>query len=173
MKFNLFLTILTIASISYADASPFGQVVGKSKSAELKNLKNCHFENSGINKFTNGQMVKTDGACLEVDGLKEGMFIYSQDDTLQGVILTFNKSSFEQVNASLSKKYPKKVKSSMPFVGDKYVEYKDGTTTIDISSPHMSFDMEVKYISESLYKSFRQSTAQEKKQKSNKRDSAL
>jgi hypothetical protein len=102
----------------------------------------------GSNFYTHGPMFKVPGKAFDLDGLNEVLFIF-RDGRLDGVVMHMDKSRFDAVIKYLRDKYELQ-SSEAPVVGNKEVVFHDGTTTIELNSPHLSFEMEVRYMSDRL-----------------------
>lgn len=144
MKKLLFILTLIFSSFLYANPAPFGLEINKTTLKQVEEKYNL-IEN-GTNYYSKGAMYYINTDDLSLDGLKSVLLIFSEkDELLLAVIAQFNRNKFDSLNKNLSGKY-KLVKKEIPFVGNKYVKYKDDQSFIELSSPHMSFDLEVTYI---------------------------
>lgn len=114
----------------------------------------------GINKWSGGPMLKSDGAGLDIDGLEEILFIFGQDKKLDGVVMTLSKSRLREVTGALRKKY-RLVRENIPFVGDATAIYRQGDSTVRVFAPHLSFSMEVQYLTHRLLTAFEKNSAAE------------
>jgi hypothetical protein len=114
-----------------ANVAPLGLEIGVADLATVKaKLKGqTRLTEAGINKWTQGPMLKSNGEGLDVEGLKEITFIFGQDEKLDGVIMTLGKDRLEEVTAALRKKY-KKVPENIPFVGDASALYRQGDSVV-------------------------------------------
>jgi hypothetical protein len=90
-------------------------------------------EERGTNKFTGGPMLGGAGAGLGVDGLEEITFIFDEADVLQGVLMTLPKN-FKPTFEMLRKKYAL-VAKQIPFVGDTWARFSQGTSVITLDDP--------------------------------------
>ena len=103
---------------------------------------------------------------IALDGLsKDVVFIFNQDESLAGVSMSFDKQKFDELNAQLKKKYKKVIKSVIPFVGNKLVKYKDGNSVVELNAPHLSFEMELTYLSDDFIKTMNNQLQQQEKAK--------
>lgn len=106
---------------------------------------------------------------LSLDGLKNVLLVFSEkENTLLAVIANFNQDKFDSLNNSLAQKY-KLIEKNIPFVGNKYVTYKDDQSLIQLNAPHMSFELEVIYLYEEFYKKIIKIEKSKKEQKKNKK----
>lgn len=142
MKKLLFIICIIFCPTLYANPSPFGLELNKTTVDEAED-KYSLLEN-GINYYSNGPMYYVDSRDLSVDGLKNMLLIFSENNVLLAVQATFSKSKFDSLNNNLSKKY-KTIKKDIPFVGNKYVKYKDDQSLIILDAPHMSFELTLLY----------------------------
>jgi len=171
---TIVVLFIFLASIhSYAnDVTPLGQTIGKSTIDDLKNSK-CPVVGQGINKFSNGQMFANDGSCYGIQGLKKVLFVYNPSGVLEGALLTFNNSQFQSVVSSLNQKYSHKTKEQIPFVGDKHIVWEEGKVDIELKSPHMSFDMDLLYVTKALNKKFKQEVKNDEQQQKTQQTNQL
>lgn len=114
----------------------------------------------GVNKWTGGPMLKSNGDGLDVEGVEEIVFIFGKDNRLDGVVMTVGKYRLNEVAAVLRKKY-KVVRENIPFVGDAFATYRQGDSVVRIVAPHLSFSMEVQYLSNRLLAAFNEGWAAE------------
>jgi hypothetical protein len=122
---------------------------------QLKSVlsKNTMVQQRGVNKYSGGEMYATDGASYGIDGLDTVLYIFDNQKKLAGVIMTMDKDRFASIYDILSKKY-KIVSKQRPFVGDQYALFKPSDANIEIAAPHLSFEMEVRYLRNDLVQQF-------------------
>ena len=114
-----------------------------------------------INTYSRGPMIETHGETDHIDGLSDVLYIFDTQERLCAVLLTLDKNRFDFVFRSLKAKY-KLVHAIRPFVGDQYALFTTPDTTIEVVAPHMSFDMEVRYLQPDFLKAYNlQSQAEE------------
>ena len=164
MKRLLFTLCALVLSLSAwaGNVAPLGLEVGV---ADLKTVKarlggQTRLKDAGMNKWTGGPMLKSDGEGLDIEGLQEITFIFGQDDKLDGVIMQLGKHHLQEVAAALRKKY-KVVRENFPFVGDASATYRQGDSVVKLNAPHLSFSMEVLYLSNRLNAAFNKGSAAE------------
>ena len=156
----LITTILMFTTcVLHASPSPFGLEIGKTTIKEVK--EKYQTKQAGINNYSDGEMYDVSG--IEFDGLKQTRIIFSQDGKLLAVICTFPKDKFNSLLDNLSEKY-RIISKSIPFVGDKYVEFAEDNTLIILNAPHMSFSMEMTYIDKELQQIFEEKVQEQKSQ---------
>lgn len=154
------LMFLPLAAV--ADPAPFGLEIGKTTVKEMTSKYGV--TPNGVNKYSNGPMFKINVAELNFSGLKEATAIFSTDGVLLAILTTLPKSKFDYLLDALDDKY-KLVSKKIPFVGNKKAKLIDGNTEITLSAPHMSFDMEMNYISKELWRTYKQQSSAEKEKK--------
>lgn len=178
MKSNIVVVGL-IASLSpyttwASNAAPLGLELGVATYAQVKQQigVKTSLTDSGINAYTNGKMLESDGEGLDIDGLSDITFIFDPSDKLAGVLMTLpkqdgmsdlNNTRFRKTLATLSRKY-KLVKKVVPFVGDSYAEFRQGDSLIELEAPHMSFTMNLIYETRALQQSFTKKSIEEHRQ---------
>ena len=105
-------------------------------------------------------MLRTDGASYEIEGLLGVMYIFDTQGKLAGVIMEMEKGRFASVYQFLRQKY--KVSSERrPFVGNQYARFNPADAIIELDAPHLSFEMEVRYLRNDLMKKFNADSAKE------------
>ena len=151
----------------FADVTALGFTLGKTNyktvSEQAPSLKDI-----GINKYSQGKMLKGMSHRFKIQGLKETLFIFDKQEKLALMMMTFNKNQFNSVVGYLKSKYPLKTKR-MPFVGNKNVTFKKDGINIEVNAPHMSFDMTVVYSTDHFDKAYQKIQLQERRLK-NKRE---
>ncbi len=106
-------------------------------------------------------MLQGDGSGLGIEGLSEVTFIFDRADKLAGVVMTLPKESFKPTLKALSAKY-KLLDSQLPFVGDASAHLKQGDSLVEMNAPHMSFTMEVLYLTNGLKQAFQQKSTNDR-----------
>ena len=107
----------------------------------------------GENSWSGGPMLRVDRPDAGIEGLKSALYIFDKSGKLAGVVLTISTrkdqpgkaSRFDELAATLSGKY-KQVKKVRPFVGDQYAKFAAQDAVIELDSPHMSFDLQLRYL---------------------------
>ncbi|WP_186453838.1 hypothetical protein [Denitratisoma sp. DHT3] len=173
------LVAIAFATTAFAgnNAAPLGVEIGAATLDQVQQSigKRTRLINSGINAYSEGPMLKGDGEGLDIDGLSSITFIFDKTNRLAGVLMTLPKGGMGSENVKrmvgmLGEKY-KTVKRNIPFVGDAFARFKQGTSTIDVDAPHMSFTMEVRYLSDDLLAAFNSRSRQENAEKQRKQQS--
>lgn len=120
-----------------------------------------NLDDEGTNQFSGGKMLQGDGSGLGIEGLSEVTFIFDRADKLAGVVMTLPKESFKPTLKALSAKY-KLLDSQLPFVGDASAHLKQGDSLVEMNAPHMSFTMEVLYLTNGLKQAFQQKSTNDR-----------
>jgi hypothetical protein len=164
------LPVIVVASAAFArpgaaragNAAPLGQEIGVATltSVQLTVGKATSLADGGVNKFTGGRMLSGDGKGLGIDGITKITFIFDKGSVLQGVIMTLPKN-FKPTYEMLRKKYTP-ISRQIPFVGDTNARFSQGASVIELNAPHMSFEMTLSYLSETLLASFKTRSAHDK-----------
>lgn len=153
------------AATAMADPAPFGFELNKASLEQVK-AGTTGFSLSGYNKFTGGPMLQGSGAEFGLEGLREVTFVFDGEEVLHGVLLDMPKYRFDAINSHLLGKYTLE-EELIPFVGNKYTRYRDGDSTVEIHSPHLSFDMQVIYQTDALELAYETTKAAERQAKQN------
>lgn len=164
----LFLLLFPLLAMA-GNVAPLGLEIGVADLATVKSKLSgqTRLREDGINKWTLGPMLKGDGDGLEVEGLQEITFIFGKDGKLDGIIMTLDKSRLKEVLAALRKKY-KPIRENIPFVGDASALYREGDSLVRVEAPHLSFSMEVLYLSKRLDEAFGKGSAAEEAERRRK-----
>lgn len=174
----LVVQIVTLtASISWCadNIGPFGFSIHETtRSDVLARLRQdgIRWAEDGINAYSHGKMMHTTGDGYGLRGLQSVRYIFDRDDKLAAVFLRMDKSRFKAIFSHLNGKHPV-VRKDIPFVGDKYLECRKNGVTIMLDAPHMSFKMDVIYITDELLGAFRVKETQDKRAQARKERDAL
>ncbi|WFE68502.1 hypothetical protein P8S54_09865 [Thiomicrospira sp. R3] len=156
------LSFAGFAGFVFANPSPFGLTLEKTTVAEMQAKYSA--QPTGTNRYSNGPMFELTPGQLGVDGMKSALVIFDQNNTLVGVLTTFPKHRFDSLHGLLRGLY--NVESSqIPFVGDKRVVLREGSTRITLDAPHLSFDLEMNYIADRLQQRFEAEQRREQEEK--------
>lgn len=161
---------LTSTNTALADPKPLGFELGKATIEEVQNTYKT--TEAGISAYTAGRILNVDPYEIGMQDLEKVVFIFNQDGTLSVVDMTFNQSKFDELYGQLNKKY-KLVKKQIPFVGNKYAEYKNGNSTVKLDAPHMSFELDVIYGQNSFFKAMKEVNNRQEQQRKDKQASML
>jgi hypothetical protein len=159
-KFALAACLLTTATIAVAGPQVLGFEVGVSTLTEVKQALSPKgsVADHGTNKFSGGPMLTTDGSLYNIEGVSKVLYIFDNQQKLDGVIMTMDQNRFDAVFDVLAKKYPV-ISQERPFVGNHSGRFKATGAIVEIDAPHLSFEMEVRYLDNALLSRF---TAQSK-----------
>ena len=151
-----------------ANVSPLGLEIGVASIEQVKTrLGGSSVAQTGINAYSDGPMLESDGNGLDIDGLDKILFIFDNNNKLAGVVMTMADHRFNEVYQFLASKYAVQTKQ-IPHVGNRYVRMNQGASLVEISDPHMSFEMEVRYLSNTLLAAFKKRSVEEDKQRRHK-----
>nr|DAF33502.1 MAG TPA: hypothetical protein [Inoviridae sp.] len=180
---KLLLTLLFSVSLpSLADPTVFKMELGKTTEQEVKEMYNL--EPDGVNKYSNGNQYYIDPTQLDLEDLKSTFIIFDEKGFLVYVSSDFNSISsmensksryqkFDYLYKILANKY-KLVKKERPFVGDQYAKFKDGSSEIELSEPHMGgFKISLSYARKDFLDAFDKKQSEDKKQKTKDEASSL
>jgi hypothetical protein len=158
---GLFIAVATQA----ANVAPLGLELGVAGIEQVTTrLGDNPPRQMGINAYSDGPMLESDGNGLDIEGLEKILFIFDNKNKLAGVVMTLSKHRFDDVYQFLSKKHTVKTRQ-IPFVGDRYVRMNQGASLVELSAPHMSFEMEARYLTNQLMAAFTKRSAEEEQQK--------
>lgn len=161
---------LTSTNSAFADPKPLGFELGKATIEDVQNTYKT--TDAGISVHTEGKMLNVDAYEVGLQDLQKVLFIFNSDGTLSVVDMTFIKTKFDELYGQLNKKY-KLVKKQIPFVGNKYAEYKNGKSTVKLDAPHMSFELDVIYGQNSFFKTMKEVNNRQEQQRKDKQASML
>jgi hypothetical protein len=169
---NLLLCLSITAANVYAGAKVLDVEVGATTIDALKTSAGTkiRLKQSGISTWTGGPTLVAEGADFEIEGLKSVLYIFDDQKKLSALVMTMDKSRFDAIYQFLANKY-KLVSQQRPHVGNSFAKFSAPDTSVEIDAPHMSFDMEVKYLSNNFVKSFQAKSQAEAAAKKNKEKS--
>lgn len=162
MKALLPLCLLLASLPALAEPTVFGLTLAKSTESDMRQMYEA--EPIGQNRYSDGPMYSIPKSSIEFEGLKNVTAIFDEGGVLQAVLTDLPKHKCDYLRSALSQKYTA-YKEVIPFVGDKLIVYRSESTEITLSSPHMSFDMSMNYVTDEFMKRFEQRSAEEKKSK--------
>jgi hypothetical protein len=154
---SLFIAIaLCTTALAHAGTQVLGFEIGVTTVDQLReNLsKKTQLESSGTNKYSGGEMLKTDGAAYDIEGLTSVLYVFDDQKKLAGVFMDMGKHRFDTIFQFLSKKY-KVSAQQRPFVGDQFASFRPADALIEMDAPHLGFTMEVRYIRNDLLQKFK------------------
>lgn len=151
--------------------APFGLELGVATYAQVKSDlgSQTRLNDMGVNAYSGGKMLKGDGEGLDFEGLSAITLIFDQGDRLAGVLMTLPKGemgngNFKKVLAMLKGKY-KLVSERVPYVGNSYAKLKQGNSIVELDAPHLSFTMQLRYLTQDLLAAFNAQSNQERANK--------
>lgn len=157
--------LVMLPLLLHADTSAFGMTLGKTTLDEFtKEYPSAVKE--GVSEWTNGAIYSIPTNDLSFDGVKGDYIIFTQEGKLTAITIDIDKERFNKINGMHSKKY-KVIKKEIPFVGNKFVSYKNGDDVIELNAPHLSFEMNLLYAE----KKFMNDYYKRKSEKDSKKDS--
>ena len=162
--------VLTSTNTALADPKPLGFELGKATIEDVQNTYKT--TEAGISAYTEGKMLNVDAYEVGLQDLQKVLFIFNPDGTLSVVDMTFRKTKFDELYGQLNKKY-KLVKKQIPFVGNKYAEYKNGKSTVKLDAPHMSFELDVIYGQNSFFINMKEVNNRQEQQRKDQQASML
>lgn len=135
---------------------PLGIPLGASVEEAAAALGGVPMQESGASKFTGGPVFTAPGNDLGVVGLSEVLLIFDKERRLAALQMTMaagdmNKNGYDRVLAYLKQQYPLKSNQN-PFVGDKLAVFETKGARIELSAPHLSFDMLVTYMTKQFHR---------------------
>lgn len=156
------------------NATPFGVEVGIANLAEVQNKigTQTRLQATGVNKFSGGKMFEADGSGLNVDGVNKLTFIFDPADVLVGVLVSMPKNP-KELAKTFSGKYQSVSNRIDNFMNYGYAKFQKGDTVIEINAPHLSFEMEVRYITKKLMAAFLQQSEAESAAKQKRKADSL
>lgn len=139
-KIMVILALSFIPSKAICSVSPFGMELSKATSMEVESK----YKVLSREKYSDGLCLDIDPSALEVEGIKQASFTFNDKDILETVVVTMDKSKFEEMREILGAKYKLK-EEEVPPVGNKFSSFTSGNNLITIIARHMSFDLVLVY----------------------------
>ena len=151
----LLAVLLGISAVAHAGVVVLGFEMGVATIEQVKTTLSARtkVEDLGLNRFSGGPALRTDGATYEVETLSKVVYIFDDRKRLVGVLMTMNKTRYEAVHQFLAAKY-KLLSETRPFVGNQTSRFKTADTTIDMDAPHLGFEIEIRYLNDDLLKRY-------------------
>lgn len=166
------LSLLT-PGVAYA-AGPFGIEIGDTNMEKARSIleNNGQVEDAGVNKWSNGPMIRSSGSGFDIRGLNEVLVIGDKDDRVVGVILEMPDDRFDDMTSMLSDNYSL-VSKQDPHVGNQSAEFRASDIEINVNAPHLSHSMSIQYLHPTLVEAFRKESKQERREQQQKEKSQL
>lgn len=160
--------------LTQTNAAPLGLEIGVAtiQSAKSHLGSRARLQDAGINRYSGGTMLKAKAEDLGVDGLRDITLIFDKSNVLVGLIMTMDKRP-KDTYKTLSIKYSVKENKINTFMDYGYARFSKGNSVIELDAPHMSFDMEVRYLTKGFMSTYTQKTEASAKEAAEKRSNAL
>ncbi len=145
--------ILSAAAPASAGTQVLGAELGVSTPESVKASLSggATVENTGTNRYSGGPMLRADGASFDIEGLNSVLYVFDEQNRLAGVVMAMSKYRFESVLDHLQKKY-ETTTVQRAIVGTQFARLKTDDGSIELNSPHMSYEMSVLYARTELTK---------------------
>lgn len=148
----------------YADTSAFGITLGKTTLDEFRKEYPSAVK-EGISDWTDGEIFSVPVNDLNFEGVKGDYVIFTRDGKATAITIDIDKERFNAIHEMLTKKY-KVSKKDIPFVGNKFVRYKNGDDVIELNAPHLSFKMNLLYAEKEFMDTYLKRKSEENNKKS-------
>lgn len=148
------------------NAAPLGIEVGYANLAGVKAKLGVitKLEDRGTNQYTGGPMLVSGGDGAGVDGLSQLVLIFDKNNILAGILMTLPKDP-KGVFAKLSGKYHAVDNKIDNFMNNGYAKLEKGESVVEVDAPHLSFQMEVRYLTKQLLADFQRQSAEDEARK--------
>lgn len=151
-----------------ANPAPLGLELGKATLKEIeKNYKIIESQS-----LLGGKAISIQLNSIDFEKIQQVIFYVDKDGVLQGTLIQMNKSEFDETFDSLQKKYTL-VSKEIPFVGNKKAFLKMDDVIIYLEAPHLSFEMNLIYRTNSFHEALRKMQADDQKRLEEKRKDLL
>ena len=121
-------------------------------------------QNTGTNEWTQGPSLLVQQGNYGIEGLQKVVYVFEGSNKLAAVILTMDKNRFGDIYDLLAGKY-KLVKKVRPYVGNAYAKFSAPDATIEVDAPHLSFQMEVSYMTHTFVRAWEEGVKKQAQQK--------
>jgi hypothetical protein len=120
---------------------------------------------AGINKYSNGKMLRLSASQLQDDWAQELLLIFDEREQLTGMLATGKKGGtgsglesyrgqFDRLRKAFAQQY-QLVSQTVPYVGDSKASFRSGACSITLEAPHQSFDMTISWRTPEFDRQFR------------------
>ncbi|HFE4537099.1 TPA: hypothetical protein ACF24J_003420 [Escherichia coli] len=140
--------------LAYAGTTAFGMTLGET-TLEVFKKEYPSAVDEGVSEWSGGSIFSVPAQDLDFDGVKRSYVIFTKDEKVTAIIIDLNNRLFDRIHGMLSKKY-KVSKKIIPFVGNKFVRYKNEEDIIELDAPHMSFDMTLSYAEKNFMEQYKE-----------------
>lgn len=174
LMFGLLLAVCAPFANAIGNAAPFGVELGVASLSDVQKQigTQAKLNPTGKNLYSGGKMFVADGKALNVEGVRSVTFIFDTSDLLAGVIVSMSKDP-KSLTKSFSEKYQVITNQIDGFLNYGYAKYQKGESFIEINAPHLSFEMEVRYLSKKLLLAFQQQSEAEASTKQKRKADSL
>lgn len=143
------------------NAAPLGVEVGYANREGVKEKLGglTKFMEQGTSEYSGGLVLSSSGDGLGIDGLSKLMLLFDKSDVLVGVIMTLPKDP-RDVYGKLSGKYTTVENHIDEFMNKGSARLEKGDSWVEIEAPHLSFTMDVLYMTKKLKSDFERQSAE-------------
>ena len=156
------------------NAAPLGLEIGYANldgvKAHLGSV--TRLQDQGTNEYSGGAVLVSDGAGTGVEGLSNLLLIFDKQNILVGVVMTVPKNP-KEVLGQLASKYKTVDNRIDTFMNKGYARLQKGDSLIEIDAPHLSFQMEIRYLTKKLMADYLQRSKDNEKQKKQEQTNKL
>lgn len=101
------VAVMFYINIAYAGTKVLGFEINVSTADQVKNAlsSQTNVVDAGINKYSRGTSLLTDGDSYEIEGLHNVGYIFDSQNKLVAVVMVMNKDRFDSVFNAVSAKY--------------------------------------------------------------------
>lgn len=161
----MLLALLPVAPISAA-TSPLGFTLGKTTLDEVeRSLPQNKIKKVSRSTVTEGPWLEIDPDAFGFDGLENVLLVFETDQRLAVVILTIAKRRFRNVLADLRSKYTVESQAIDNVMQNGEAKFRSGDDWILFNAPHLSFSIDLSYITDNLWRETLRRTEEEVIQK--------
>jgi hypothetical protein len=147
--------VAALASPAIAGVEVLGFEIGESTLGQVETqlAMRAGKPDAGTSALTGGPTLRTHGAGYGVDGITGVAYIFSRDQKLVGVVIDMSKAHFNDTYDALSAKY-QPTPNQRPDAGSLFVKFAGADGTIELDGRYQGFDMQARYFSNEVYRSF-------------------
>lgn len=174
LVFGFLVFLASQTAFAAGNATPFGVEVGTASVTEVQKQigSQVRLRPSGTNQYTGGKMFEADGSGLDVEGVYKVTFIFDSGDVLAGVLVSMQKDP-KSLAKTFAGKYQTVSNRIDNFMNYGYAKFQKGDSVIEIDSPHLSFEMEVRYVTKKFMASYLQQSATDDASKQKRKANSL
>lgn len=139
-----------------AATSPLGFTLGKTTQSDVeRSLPRDKIKAVNRSGATGGPWIEIDPAAFDFDGLEKVILVFDTDPRLVLVQLTIAKQRFRDVLADLRSKYSAQYQNIDNFMQNGGATFRSGDDWIIFDAPHLSFSLELTYVTDSFWRELR------------------